>query len=79
MQEIIVYRNPAEAAFWQLMSNGEFFPIIVGAAVAIIVFGCILHFERKVAFKHRKMFTNAAFIVSGLSWIAVSYCMLSKI
>ena len=31
MTEIIVYRNPAEAALWQMLSGGEFFPVFAGA------------------------------------------------
>ena len=33
MTEIIVYRNPAEAALWQMLSGGEFFPVFAGAIV----------------------------------------------
>jgi|GEM_PF-6566868 len=39
MQEIIVYRNPLEAAMWQMLQNGQMFPIIVGCIAA--VFGVI--------------------------------------
>ena len=38
MQEVIVYRNPAEAAFWHAISGGEFFPIMVGIVVFFVVF-----------------------------------------
>ena len=38
MQEIIVYRNPMEAAVWQAMSGGQLFPIIVGVVVFFAVF-----------------------------------------
>lgn len=34
--EIIVYRSPAEKAFWDLMSNASIWPIIVGSVVGII-------------------------------------------
>lgn len=34
MNEIIVYRNPVEAAFWQ---SGLLFPLIVAMVVAVIV------------------------------------------
>lgn len=38
MQEIIVYRNPAEAAFWNtIMSSNNLFPIIVGVVVFFAV------------------------------------------
>lgn len=38
MQEVIVYRNPMEAAFWQMVMSGEFFPVIVGVIVFFAVF-----------------------------------------
>ncbi len=38
MQEVIVYRNPLEAAMWHAMMAGEFFPIIVGIVVFFAVF-----------------------------------------
>jgi hypothetical protein len=38
MQEVIVYRNPMEAAMWQLVTSGEFFPVIVGVIVFFAVF-----------------------------------------
>jgi hypothetical protein len=38
MTEIIVYRSPFEAAMWHSMSDGNFFPIIVGVIVFFAVF-----------------------------------------
>jgi uncharacterized integral membrane protein len=38
MQSIIVYRNPMEAAFWESMSGGAMFPIMVGIVVFFAVF-----------------------------------------
>jgi hypothetical protein len=35
---IIVYRNPAEAAFWEMVSGGELFPVICGVVVFFITF-----------------------------------------
>lgn len=38
MQQIIVYRNPAEAAFWNtIMSADNIFPIFVGVVVFFAV------------------------------------------
>jgi hypothetical protein len=37
-QSIIVYRNPAEQAFWETIMSGSFFPILV----AIMVFPIVL-------------------------------------
>lgn len=34
--EIIVYRNPAEKAIWDLMSSGVMWPVFVGALAGIV-------------------------------------------
>ena len=38
--EVIVYRNPGEQAFWNLMMSGEALPLIVGlvAGAAFFIF-----------------------------------------
>ena len=41
MHQIIVYRNPAEAAFWNLMSDGSLFPITCAIVIFFIVFMAI--------------------------------------
>lgn len=38
MQEIIVYRNPMQAALWHTIMSGDFFPVIVGVVVFFLVF-----------------------------------------
>lgn len=38
MQEIIVYRNPVEAAFWHAIMDGSAFPVIVGVLVFFAAF-----------------------------------------
>ena len=38
MQEIIVYRNPLEAAIWKALGSAEFFPFMVGIVVFFVVF-----------------------------------------
>ena len=43
MQEIIVYRNPAEAAFWHSMSNGGFITFVIFGGVMLCMFA-ILYF-----------------------------------
>jgi hypothetical protein len=37
VQEVIVYRNPAEAMFWQSMASGDFVPFIFGFVVLFVV------------------------------------------
>ena len=62
MQEIIVYRNPAEAALWNMM-GGEtgtyFFVIIAGAIAGAIVGLIVMMFHRwleKRVFKMRRFY-----------------------
>lgn len=45
MQEVIVYRNPAEAAFWNALSNNGdvLLPIIAGLLVFVTVFIWLNH------------------------------------
>lgn len=38
MQSVIVYRNPAEAAFWEAMSSANVIPIALAALCFIVVF-----------------------------------------
>lgn len=60
MQEIIVYRNPAEAALWNMM-GGEtgtyFFVIIAGAIVGLIVMMFHRWLEKRV-FKMRRFYVQ---------------------
>lgn len=43
MQEVIMYRNPIEAAVWSAIMNGSFLPVIAGVLVFFVVF---VGFER---------------------------------
>jgi hypothetical protein len=38
MNQVIVYRNPIEAAFWNSTAAGDLFPILAGIAVFFTVF-----------------------------------------
>lgn len=38
MQEIIVYRNPGEAALWHALTSAEFVPVICGIVVFFVAF-----------------------------------------
>ena len=79
MQEIIVYRNPMEAAMWHSLSNGELFPVLCG----IIVFFATFLFTNAVMNKiwgswgkAAAMRTNAALVFGALSGIMVIWKML---
>lgn len=48
MQSIIVYRNPAEAAFWDMMSSGFMIPIFAAMLVFFICLPIADKLERKL-------------------------------
>lgn len=48
MQEVIVYRNPAEAAFWHSMANGGFVTFLIFAGVMLVSFIICIYALEKV-------------------------------
>lgn len=83
MQQIIIYQNPAEVAFWQLMSNGEMLPIIAGIVVffAAMFAGQTWIVEKYFgAFgKRNKAATKINLIVSTSIAALVAWYMFGKI
>ena len=78
MQEIIVYRNPLEAALWSAIMDGSFFPVIVG----VVAFFCVFLAVNRVLNKGRswgknvKRNTNIALGVGALSAVLVIFFMI---
>jgi len=76
-QSIIVYRNPIEAAFWEGVSTGALFPIMVGVVIFFAVFltanAAIV--ERYFSWNNRTIATNVNLAVSALLSAAVVYKM----
>ena len=60
--EIIVYRNPGEAALWDWVMNGSGGNVIVWLACAVLVFFAYAIFEREFNRIH-KFWTVAFFLV----------------
>lgn len=86
MQEIIVYRNPMEAAFWHMAGTGEFFAIACACVAGFVMF-LILHslVNRLLRPKgwtygtRNSVATNAA-LLGGLAMaLVVGYVMLVRI
>lgn len=77
MTEIIVYRNPAEAALWQMLSGGEFFPIFVGAIVGVLAVVLATKIFDKVlgTFRQPKWAGNLALVIGAAAWAATSYAL----
>jgi len=70
MQEIIVYRNPAEAAFWNLASNGQFFPIIAGIVVGLIVMLVLNHIATKFWPRYSIAMERVSFMTMAIGAVA---------
>ncbi len=81
MQEVIVYRNPGEAAIWHALQNGEFFPVIVGIIVFFAVFLLANRFvvEKFFSWRARGTPTTVNLVVSAILGIVVVMWMLSRI
>ena len=77
MTEIIVYRNPMEAAFWNMISGGEFFPIVVGAVVGVLAVVVVTKINDRVfgAFRQPKWASNLSLAVGAAVWAGVTYMM----
>jgi hypothetical protein len=75
MQSVIVYRNPAEAAFWEMLSSGAAFPVIAGIVVFFAVFLVIQAYvvEKIFGRLYRSSWpTNVNLIFSGTVAITVA-------
>lgn len=70
MQEVIVYRNPAEAAFWNMVMSGEFFVVIVATLVFFIVFLCTNSVSCKVWGSYGKAAAVRSYICMFLGMMA---------
>ena len=81
MNEIIVYRSPAEAAVWGALSNGEFFPVMAGIIVFLVAFllsrKLIYWFVRKpIPFSRQKNIDYLALCIGALAGIIILIMLL---
>ena len=77
MTEIIAYRNPAEAALWQMLSGGEFFPVLVGAIVGVLAVVLAAKVFDKVlgVFRQPKWAGNLTLVIGAAAWVATTYTL----
>ena len=77
MTEIIVYRSPAEAALWQMMSGGEFFPVFAGAIVGVLAVVLAARICDSVFRKPRqpKWAGNLTLVIGAAAWVATTYAL----
>ena len=79
MTEVIVYRNPLEAAMWRGLMDGSFLPVIAG----IIVFFCVFLLLNKILNRGRTIGknvarnTNIALGVGAIIGLAVMFYLAS--
>lgn len=67
VQSIIVYRNPAEAMFWE---SGMSFPLMVALFVGFVVAFATGHFYEKLDFRIRHALGNwSMFIIIGPAFV----------
>lgn len=80
MQQVIVYRNPAEAAFWEfIMSSNNVFPIVVGAVIGVVL--CVffdLVIRKNVGYVQHSRFMRyvrdyGALVIGAVVWFLVSW------
>jgi undecaprenyl pyrophosphate phosphatase UppP len=76
MQEIIVYRNPLEAALWGSLGNGELFPIMVAMLVAFVtVLICIRIAESYAPRQKMKLWSNLSLVAGAVAAVIVLWVM----
>ena len=78
MQQVIVYRNPLEAAFWNMTASAEMFVIGVGVVCFFVSYLTLNHLiESKLKIKryNRSNYDYAAFVISALISLFVIYKM----
>ena len=77
MTEIIVYRNPAEAALWQMLSGGEFFPVFAGAIVGVfaVMLAAKVFDKAFGTFRQPKWASSLTLVIGAAAWVATTYAL----
>lgn len=75
MQEVIVYRNPMEAAMWKFVMSADFFPIICG----IVVFFTVMLTLHSLVSKRYGYFGNRAKVLSNISLVLAAVSGIATI
>jgi hypothetical protein len=74
MQEIIVYRNPADAAIWHALSSAALIPIIAGVIMFFITFLLANRlFTQGRQFNVASWKTNAALFVGAVAGVVTAW------
>lgn len=65
--EVIVYRNPAEQAFWNAMMSGDALPVIVGVICGFMFFFLYAIYTEKLS---RRISRTGVDIMNWVAFIA---------
>ena len=75
MQEVIVYRNPMEAAMWHFVMSADFFPVICG----IVVFFVVMLTAHKLISKRYGDYGKRGRISTNISLVLAAVCGIGTI
>jgi len=79
MQEIIIYRNPAEAAFWNMIMSGDAIVYLIAAAAFIGgVWLTNVAGERTIRGWSFRRYTTAITLVGGALSSVITFLLLVK-
>lgn len=69
-QTVIVYRNPAEEAFWNMLMSGDLIPVALAGAAFIAAVVALNRLAEKVyGFRHPNWVQPTIWILSGAAAI----------
>ena len=79
-QEIIVYRNPLEAAMWDSLMNGDGIVIIIGIAIAamfcMVVMTTLEPLLRRTRWRYQELMYMTA---GGITFFAVTWAWVKYV
>lgn len=87
MQQIIVYRNPVEAAMWNSVTSAEFVPIMCGIIAFFVVFLITqavfdklvynwFYWKREtLVWKYRKTFPHISLMIGAIAGVLICWKM----
>lgn len=63
-QEIIVYRNPGEKAFWDFIMSANAFPLMIGVVVFFAVFLSVYQISTRGRYQRNNLYTYGSLAVA---------------
>lgn len=75
MQEVIVYRNPAEASIWNGIMDGTLLPVLAGALVFLIA---IVLFDKKSSYRNKEKYFPIYLVISAILGFGTAYVLFKQ-